>query len=482
MADAGSVLGDFGKVEDCNAYDRRTKPQAGLRALVTLTSPSVELQASAHSACVSAPISNVKGGQVLELRVSGRTVIGQPSRVCLFAVGPNRCVPLPNPTTNAGWMTIDSLVRLPPNTKSAKLYLYADASLRSSTGDQKDLSRRTVTQYRQLRVRRLNVIATKTVKASPPSTTTIRLPAGKHDLRTSVDIPRPELKGWGPVEDCNRLDNRSKPEVGISAEKLAGLDQDPTDFTGIVLRAKAHAACVSSSVSGMKGRASYELRLSYRTLAGATPPRVCLLDPTTNRCVKMRPLRGTPKQLQSNPNWTTVRYAVSIREFGQSSAQPKVYLYADTTAGRSELAYTDVALTPIADESVTVVATGKTSFDLPEFSWAQHGPARYSVDVQDTRDPFVLALSDSWSPEWRVRGLPKDATVTQMKIDGYRNGWLIDADGDLKLSIEYVPARWGRLAISISLTTVGVTAIVAVIAPWWRRRKTEYVPLSIPLN
>jgi arabinofuranan 3-O-arabinosyltransferase len=482
LADAGNVLGPFSPVEDCNAHDPRTKTQAGLKALVTITSPTVELQALAHSACVSAPIEKAIANQVVEIRVFGRTVTGLPSRMCLFAIGPNRCIPLPQPTTKDGWTMTDALVRMPPKTTGAKLYLYADASNLGSSGDQKDNPRRTVTQYRQLRVRRLNVITSKTVKASPPSTSTVRLPVGSHDLVSTVDLPQPKLEGWGAVEDCNRVDNRSKPEVGISAERGTGSGQNPTDFTAVVLRARAHAACVSSPISGMKGRASYELRLTYRSLAGATPPRVCVLDPITNLCAKMRPLRGTPKQLRATAEWTTVRFAVSIRELGQSARQPRIYIYADTTAGRSELAYTDVALTPIADESVTVVATGKSSFELPEFSWTQHGPARYKVNVQDSSHPFVLALSDSWSPEWRVRGLPKDSTVTQMRIDGYRNGWLIDARGDLDLSVEYAPARWGRLAIYASAIAAGVGAIIALATTIRRQRRRSNESLELVLS
>jgi arabinofuranan 3-O-arabinosyltransferase len=470
LADAGNMLGEFGVVEDCNAYDPRTKAQAGLKALVTNASPPVELQALAHSACVSAPLSPAVGGQVVEVVASSRTVIGHQARLCLLAVGPDECVDLPEPTTENGWTTTDALVRLPPKTTAARLYLYADASNVGSRGDQKDNPRRTLTQYRQIQVRRLIPIASKTVGASPPAAATIQLPAGSHDLLTTFNLPTPKIAGWGGVEDCNQIDGRSKPEVGIEAERLGGSDQQTTDL-GVVLRARAHAACVSSPVHAMVGRASYELRLSYRTLHGTTPPRVCLLDPSTNRCAALRPLRGTLRQLRSSAKWATVRYAVSIPNLDQSGRPPRIYIYGDTTAGRTELAYTNVALKPIADESVTVVATGKSSFELPSFSWIQENPASYNIAVKKVSNPFVLALSDSWSPDWKVRGLPKGSTVTQLRIDGYRNGWLIDARGDLDLTVEYTPARWGRLAISVSVSAASVAALFTSVVMIRRRRR-----------
>jgi hypothetical protein len=146
-------------------------------------------------------------------------------------------------------------------------------------------------------------------------------------------------------------------------------------------------------------------------------------------------------------------------------------MYGDTTAGRTELAYTNVALNPMADESVTVVATGKSSFKLPDFTWVQENPASYNVAVGAVSNPFVLALSDSWSPDWKVRGLPKGSTVTQLRIDGYRNGWLIDAKGDLDLTVEYTPARWGRFAIFVSVSAASIAALFTFVVMIRRRRR-----------
>ncbi len=469
LSESDGRLGTFGKVADCNAQGFKAIPE--LSSSITLT-PSgavstVELQAAAHSACVSATVSGAKANDVVMVHVQHRSLAGRAARVCLLAIGPNRCLPVPEPTFSQGWGTVDGLVRLPPGTTSARLYLYADGPDKVRVGAPK-----TVTQYREIGVTRLAVAASTVLTASPPATGTLTLPPGEHQLLTSVDLPTPTLDSWGPVEDCNRHDDRSKSDVGLSSARPAGSEIDPTDDTAVVLRANAHSACVSAAIHGMKNRATYELSLTYRSLVGTTRPRVCLLDPATSKCIAVRALRGTTDRPLPNRGWTTVRYAVAAAiDTTKGAKNPRLYVYADTALGRTELSYTNVAMTPMADESVTIIAAATKPAPLPNYTWTQRNSARYDVSVQNATHPFVLALSDSWSPDWQVAGLPHDAKVTQMRIDGYRNGWLIDAKGDLRLRVQYVPARWGRLALQISITAAFVTLIIAFAATHRHRRR-----------
>ena len=85
----------------------------------------------------------------------------------------------------------------------------------------------------------------------------------------------------------------------------------------------------------------------------------------------------------------------------------------------------------------TTIATGS----VPEITWHRSGTARYQVQVHDAQGPFVLALGDAYSRDWHVHGLPAGAKAVPIEIDGYRNGWAIDARGDMKLTVEYTPAR-----------------------------------------
>ena len=86
----------------------------------------------------------------------------------------------------------------------------------------------------------------------------------------------------------------------------------------------------------------------------------------------------------------------------------------------------------------------------------------------------MLALSDSWSSDWVVKGLPEGARIEPLLIDGYRNGWAIDARGDLDLTVEYRPARWGRVALAVSAGTAAGTAVSCLWFGVRRRRERRH--------
>jgi hypothetical protein len=54
-------------------------------------------------------------------------------------------------------------------------------------------------------------------------------------------------------------------------------------------------------------------------------------------------------------------------------------------------------------------------------------------------------------------------TVGHVKIDGYRNGWTIDARGELDLVLEYRPARVGRTAMTVSEAAGGLAFVVLLV-------------------
>jgi hypothetical protein len=61
--------------------------------------------------------------------------------------------------------------------------------------------------------------------------------------------------------------------------------------------------------------------------------------------------------------------------------------------------------------------------------------------------------------------------IEHARIDGYRNGWAIDAVGDLDLLVEYVPSRAGQRAIRVSLATAVAVALLVATQQGLRRRR-----------
>lgn len=75
-------------------------------------------------------------------------------------------------------------------------------------------------------------------------------------------------------------------------------------------------------------------------------------------------------------------------------------------------------------------ANRPSSRAAPAMSFHEISPARYHVKILGATAPFVVALSDSWSADWRITGAPAGTLIDHLRIDGYRNGWAVDARDD----------------------------------------------------
>lgn len=145
-------LAKAGPVGDCNRYDRRSPAELGLaaRVLSGSGSPILQLAARDHSACVDFAVSPfAPGSRAYRIRFEYRRLSGNRPRACLWLVGPDRCVPFSDLHDDREWRVVDRTVRLDPNVRAMRLFLYADGG-----GD-----RRTVTEYREVHVAPLSSVA-----------------------------------------------------------------------------------------------------------------------------------------------------------------------------------------------------------------------------------------------------------------------------------------------------------------------------------
>ena len=65
----------------------------------------------------------------------------------------------------------------------------------------------------------------------------------------------------------------------------------------------------------------------------------------------------------------------------------------------------------------------------------------------------------------------KGVHARHIELDGYRNGWAINAPGDYELSLDYAPARWGRYALHLSQTTAYALVVSLLLATRATRRQ-----------
>ncbi|HEX7097529.1 MAG TPA: hypothetical protein VF183_16715 [Acidimicrobiales bacterium] len=453
LALQGGRLGSFGELGDCNRYDERTPEQVGLALDMAGDGDGrvVTLHAADHAACVRAPVMAQPGDSLL-IEMEARSASGAAPRACLWLDGPNVCAALPGfqPGDN-GWASLRARYTVPAEVQALWLYLYAD---RPTSGDAT-----TVTHYRFPRVGSVvrGETAIRDVQQAPSMPVTVGASGGT--VQAAPAEPPVELGSPSPVGDCHRTEPITLEQAGIAATH----DGDVMQLT-----ADRHSACVHIPVLGLVAAGRYELSFDCRILEGSSPPRVCLVG-TRGRCTSLG-------SFERSPTWTSV--SVDVEPPVDAVGDAKLYLYADAGREASTIEYRQISLRPVVGESLTFVTAGTTAGGTPSIGWEQDGPARYRVDVRDADGPFVLALTESWSPDWRVSGLPEDARIEQVRIDGYRNAWAIDARGSFELVIEYAPARWGRLAMSISLITAALLAswvLVAVVRHVWLRRKHHYL-------
>jgi arabinofuranan 3-O-arabinosyltransferase len=239
---------------------------------------------------------------------------------------------------------------------------------------------------------------------------------------------------WLPTQlrDCGRSDRRTPRQVGLSAE-VVERDGIPT----LRLGARDHAACVAIPLGGLRQRAALQLRLSYRSVSG-NAPRICLWQQGPNRCARFPRLLGSP-------GWNRIEATVTPTAGTRSV---RLFMYADGgDRVRTVTEYRDISI----DRPRPAVALGVLPVDArPRVSYRRLTPDEFRVRVQDARGPFLLALSETFAPGWRLDAEGRDSThLAHLPVNGYANGWRVPWSGTYEITIAYRPerfARWARRA------------------------------------
>jgi arabinofuranan 3-O-arabinosyltransferase len=434
----------FQPIGDCNRADSRTRPQLqlGISRRGTIPNETIKLRSDAHAACVSAPV-DARPGDTLRVAAQVRRVSGAPPRMCLWLSGPDTCasLALSGGWYDRNWTWVRAQYTVPAGVEGAALFLYADE------GPPND--RMTLVGYRAPQVSVFRDAEPIPTPVSPPPRTQLQVAAGTRVVGR-VGVPTVAIGAPSAVGDCNRFEPTSLADNGITSTAIED---------GVRLHAERHSACVKLPLADVMPAASYRFRFRFRVTSGGGAARACLVG-ADGVCQPVGPLSNAR-------GWTTADVTSRVAEHA-SAGKLELYLYADTDLGPSTVEYRDIRIEPSVDESLTFVTAGARPEPVPSLAWAQDGPARYRVHVDDASGPFVLALSDSWSSDWAVKGVPPGARVEPLLIDGYRNGWAIDARGDLDLTLEYQPARWGRAALAVSASTAAVTVFTCL---WFGARR-----------
>ncbi|HEX6921912.1 MAG TPA: hypothetical protein VF314_16965, partial [Actinomycetes bacterium] len=129
-------------------------------------------------------------------------------------------------------------------------------------------------------------------------------------------------------------------------------------------------------------------------------------------------------------------------------------------AGASELVATPgpaigldtIALRP-AGEAGASAATGQPR-EVAVLDWSSE-----HRDLEVGAGPSgVLALSESFNPGWEAT-TDRGATLVPVRVDGWRQAWLLPAGETVTVQLDFTPGRWHRAGLGL-----GAVALIAVVA------------------
>jgi arabinofuranan 3-O-arabinosyltransferase len=270
--------------------------------------------------------------------------------------------------------------------------------------------------------------------------------------RTEVDPVRA-----GPVGDCDRYDDRSGQELGLSSSVfLRNLS--------LILRLTAsdHSACVGIPVHPFVSGGSYRVSVSYRSIVGARA-RFCLLETPTNACLETT-------RLKNDHEWHTLRTTATT---SSTSSSLTLYLYADASRTHgTTTAYRDISFR--AFPAIHVAARPSPGPLSPHVTVDPISASEIHVHVEgaESGSETTLVLSEAYAPGWELTsGSRSVAGVRHITADGYANAWRIPWTGSYDVTLRYAPEELAHRARILDLVLVPIVLALAVAAPLVRRNR-----------
>jgi arabinofuranan 3-O-arabinosyltransferase len=452
-AGRSGVVGPWSSVHDCNHYDNKPASISADFIVTPDNQEALRLRAARHSACVSAPIQGGHPGDVMRISLEQRAVRGARPRTCVWEPKRQQCASLAWSAQPSGeWYDLSAVYDFPRDAGAPQLFLYADQPAKGS-------GRMSENWYRNITVSSLVAGSTTVMPATSSPTGLLDLHAAPAKVSTAFDATSPFVGARSDASDCDRHSDRSPSALGIHA--VTSRIDDPTAVT---ITARHDTGCVFMPVFGLQRGLDYELSITTRVIAGGTP-RICLWEQPAGQCA--------PLDMISEPHGASGQLVVRGRA-AANATNWRLFLYADAGSHGAAIEYRQIHLRIIADESLIVRQASTAHAQPPKLTWQANGSDRFRIHVANARGPFVLALTDAFSKDWHVHGLPAGASAHQIELDGYRNGWVIDARGNLDLTVDYGPARFGRDARHISevaLVLLVLTAFTPIGRGLWRWRR-----------
>lgn len=436
-------------VSDCNDYEPRPWAELGLSATVTDGGDAVRLAAADHAACSKVVVRNAAPGQSYRIRLQYRHITGARPQICLGQVGTTGCQLAARQVLDDEWASFERVVTMDPQAGDMEIILHADVGAR--------LAPKTVVEYRRLRIDALEPVATHVVWPPAVPATTVRLAAGRHELRVDGGPAGSVLQAFEPLADCFRYDDETPEQAGLSADTRIGADGDAT----YTLKAVRHLACIGAPADDVGASSLYELSMQARSVA-LRDPKFCVFLRGPDRC-------RTMPTVELYDGWTSYE---ALFPPDPTAVETRLYLYGMRDVNgreQSEVQYRGVRLRPVATPSAVVLVRQREAPAASSVRWVRHDPTRYTATVTAT-GATTVALAENAAPGWQLTGVDGAERVT---LQGWMGGWSLPQGGELTL--RYTPARLSRYALHLLPVTVLGAAVFLYVTRLPPGRPADWV-------
>jgi hypothetical protein len=463
------------KVNDCNAYDK--SPDIAMRADNTTATDgkqSLELSARRHDACTYATF-GMKPNATYLLSYDYKGQNAQSASFYLrFNNADKDAIKRFQGISDADWHTTTQLVKTPDGTSNGELTLHATAS---------DTDTPTVNHYDNVRAVQLVQLGSldipqpnaKYVTHDLPKSDslTFRLQDDSFDYRNVIQNPSFEQGAWqDKVIDCNNYDKNGS--IAGSISKSSHTDGGQS----LQLEATKHTACEYTNVT-VQPDTDYLLSFDYQG------------DPAQQAGYYLEytgeGMGHQDRVDMDDRSWHTYTTRVHIPE---TVTDVRLYLHAYESNGTAKniVRFDNLKLTavPTTESQFYVMSEPMAPMQKPQnVSFKTIDDTHRQVDVKGAKSGFVVNLSESYHPQWRLElrnekvsgtaawlpGAKADSVDAHFEINNYANAWYVDpaklcahnavgctrnADGsyDIQLLAEFVPQRWFTINRAISVTTL----------------------------
>jgi hypothetical protein len=119
---------------------------------------------------------------------------------------------------------------------------------------------------------------------------------------------------------------------------------------------------------------------------------------------------------------------------------------------------------PAGETIEDIFTSDETLAQITEYQ--KINPTKYRVKVSASA-PFMLSLSEAYNEQWEAR--VNGRAYPSMPLNSVANGFWIEEEGELEITIEFRTQRWFYLGVTIS--AISIAGALAFLLWNWRRKR-----------